>query len=94
MQASSWARELLMRQAYETMMEVGLSNATRRKEIRAILDSAAKHTTDAMRYDATRLIREHQRQIEDRKRAKAAAKSEPRPPAPEGAKVIPIRRDG
>lgn len=91
--AAKWAHQLLIRQAYETMMS-SLDETTRRKEVRAILRDAAKHMTDAARYDYMRLVEEDQAQLKNKQRGRANASAEPvgRPPA--GATVIPIRRDG
>lgn len=93
MEAAKWAHRLLMLQAYETLVDAGLSEPVRRKEIRTIMRDAAKHLTDAARYDIKVLILKQRAELEDRKRHKAAAKLEKRPP-PGAAKVIPIRRDG
>lgn len=92
MAAERWAHQMLMRQAYETMRDPDLPQSTRRKEVRVILAAAAKHMTDAMRYDVAQLILAERKQLEDRKRARAAAKPEKRSPSAVGAKVIPIRR--
>jgi hypothetical protein len=93
MQAAKWAHRLLMMQAYETLMDPKLSEPVRRKEIRTIMRDAAKHMTDAARYDVKMLILKQREEIEDRKRQRAAAELKRLPP-PGSAKVIPIRRDG
>lgn len=90
---AAWMRRALLAQAYIVMRDARLSQDQRSKEIRSLFSDAAKHFTDAARYDVKQLIDQHRRIVEERKRAKASAKTERRP-APGGAKVIPIRRDG
>lgn len=92
MAAAKWAYELLMLQAHETMLDPDLTQSSRRKEVRVILASAAKHMTDAMRYDTMRMIEEDRAVLEKRKRGKAAAKLVARPAGAAGAKIIPIVR--
>jgi hypothetical protein len=91
LEAASWAYRLLMMQAYETMAS-NLPEQVRRKEVRTILRDAARHMTDAARYDYMTLVEGQKRQLEAKKRGRAQGKLQPRPPAPDGAKVIPIRR--
>lgn len=93
MEAAKWSHRMLTLQAYETMLDTGLSEPARRKEVRTILRDAAKHLTDAARWDIKQMILRQRAEIEDRKRHKAAAELVKRPP-PGSAKVIPIRRDG
>lgn len=93
MEAAKWAHRMLTLQAYETMLDVGLTETARRKEVRTILRDAAKHLTDAARWDIKQMILKQRAEIDDRKRNKAAAELVKRPP-PGAAKVIPIRRDG
>lgn len=93
MEAAKWAHRMLTLQAYETMLDLGLSETARRKEVRTILRDASKHLTDAARWDIKQMILKQRAELEDRKRHKAAAKLDKRPP-PGDAKVIPIRRDG
>lgn len=90
MAQASWARKLLMLQAWETTLDSKLSQSLRRKEIRSILRDAARHMTDAARYDTKKLIEEQRQQTEARRRGRAAAKTE-KLPAGATAKVIPIR---
>lgn len=90
MAAAKWAHRVLMLQAYETLVDNGLSEPQRRKEIRTIMRDAAKHLTDAARYDIKMLILKQREEIEDRKRQRAAAELKKLPP-PGSAKVIPIR---
>jgi hypothetical protein len=92
--ASKWAYQLLMLQAHETMLDPLLSQQERRKQVREILAGAAKHMTDAMRYDAKVAIERQRSELEDRKRNRASAKLEKRTAGAAGAKIIPIRRDG
>lgn len=88
-----WAHRLLMLQAYEVAKDPTISNLTRVKRVCAILASAARMFPDAARAELADIIDEDRRQLEDRRRAKARAKMEARPP-PGEAKVIPLRRDG
>lgn len=92
MAQAAWARKLLMLQAWETTLDSTLSQTVRRKEVRSILRDAARHMTDAMRYDVKKLIEAQRSSLEARKRGKAHAKMEARKPGAAGAKVIPIRR--
>ncbi len=91
--AQAWGFRALMLQAHEAMIDVKISSATRRKEVRVILAAAAKLYPDAARAEVANTIDEDRRQLMERKRANARAKLEARPPAG-AAKVIPIRRDG
>lgn len=91
--AAKWAYKLHMWMAYETLMDPRLTPSQRRKEIRDTLTAAKGHMTDAARYDVKRLIEEDREQVEAKRRGRAAAqKTAGRPPAPAGAKVIPIRK--
>lgn len=92
LEAASWAYNLLMTQAYEVMAS-NIPDSVRRKEVRTILRDAARHMTDAARHDYMKLAEEERRQLEAKKRGRAQGKMQSRPPAPDGAKVIPIRRD-
>lgn len=89
---ASWARKVLMRQAYELMMS-HVTDATRRKEVRTILRDAARHFTDAARYDYMQMAKRDREELERKKRGKAQGQMVERAPAGEG-KLIPIRRDG
>jgi hypothetical protein len=93
MAQAAWARDFLMLQAWETALDGGLSQPARRKEVRAILRDAARHMTDAARYDTKKAIDAQRAALEERKRGRAQARLQARPPAA-GAKIIPIRRDG
>lgn len=92
MAQAAWARRLLMLQAWETTLDNSLSQTVRRKEVRSILRDAARHMTDAMRYDTKKLIEAQRASLEARKRGKASAKLEARKAGAAGAKIIPIRR--
>jgi hypothetical protein len=91
--AAAWAYRLLMLQAYETMLRPQ-PEADRDKVVRTILRDAAKHQTDAARYDYMQLVEADKKELDARRRGEASAKLVPRPPAGEDAKVIPLRRDG
>lgn len=94
MAAAKWAYMVHMRLAHDAMMDGRMSPSARRKEVRVTLAAAAKHMSDAFRYDAKRLIERQQEQLEARKRGRAAAKTTAAAAVPEGAMVIPLRRDG
>jgi hypothetical protein len=69
-----------------------ISNDIRMKRFAELTAAAAKHYPEAAKADlAARLDREAE-EMAGKKRARAAAKMERRPPAG-GAKVIPIRPD-
>lgn len=87
--AEKWAHNVLMLQAYETMMSE-LPETVRRREVRTILRDARGHVTDAARYDYMKLVESDRAEIENRKRARAAAEASPVGPPPEGAKIIPL----
>lgn len=89
----AWGYRALNLQAHEAMMDSSISQATRRKEVRTILAAAARLYPDAARYELAELIKRDERELGERKRARAAAKLEARPNAG-GAKVIPLRRGG
>lgn len=91
--AAKWAYMMHMRLAHHAMEDVNLTPSQRRKEVRVTLAGAAKHMGDAMRYDVAQLIKKNTEVLEAKKRGRAQAKLEKRPPAT-GAKIIPIRRDG
>lgn len=89
---AAWARKVLMRQAYELMVSE-VEESTRRREVRTILRDAARHFTDAARYDYMQMAKKDREELERRKRGKAAAKLEKASTAT-GGKLIPLRRDG
>lgn len=91
---AKWAYQLHMRLAHHAMMDKTLTPTQRRKEVRIILGGAAKHMTDALRYDALEAIAQDREELERKKRGKASAKMVSRPAVGSAAKVIPIRRDG
>lgn len=93
MAQAAWARELLMLQAWETNLDTSLPQSVRRKEVRSILRDAARHMTDAARYDTKKAIDAQRAELDERKRGRAQAKLAKLPPSGI-AKVIPIRRDG
>jgi hypothetical protein len=88
-----WNYQVLSTMAYEVMISETISDATRQKRVSALLSSAAKHYPDAAKYDLAQQIKRDDDRMNDKKRARAAAKPEARPAAG-GAKVIPIRSDG
>jgi hypothetical protein len=94
---AKWAYQLLMVQAYEVMRREQ-PDAERDKSVRAILRDAAKHQTDAARFDYMQERARARREIEAKKRGRAAGKPEKKGPPPASAKVIPLplpqRRDG
>jgi hypothetical protein len=92
--AAKWAYTLHMRLAHHAMMDATMTPSQRRKEVRITLAGAAKHMMDALRYDVVQTIEKERQAMEAKKRGRAAAKTEKRGPAPAGAKIIPIRRDG
>lgn len=93
MAAAKWAYTMCMRLAHETFNNQSLSSKDREARVLKILSGAAKHMTDAMRFDVSEMIRKDREDLDRRRRYQAAAETEARPPAPEGARVIPIRRD-
>lgn len=92
--AEKWAHSVLMQQAYEVMKSDKISETVRRKEVRTILRDAKGHVTDAARYDFMKMVERDKKDIENRKRGRAAATPVPATPPPAGALIIPIRRDG
>jgi hypothetical protein len=89
--AAKWAYQLHMRLAYDAMMDARLTPSQRRKEVRVTLAGAAKHTMDALRYDALEVIRKDREEMERKARGKAAAKQQKAPKVPRSAKIIPVR---
>jgi hypothetical protein len=94
MAMAAWSYRVLTTQAYETMLDVRLTQEQRRKEVRIILAAASKHMTDAQRYDVKKAIDRQREELDTKKRGRAAAKMAARPAGAVNAKVIPIRRDG
>jgi len=89
--AAKWAYQAQMILAYEAMTDEGLSPAARRKEARTAFAGAAKHMSDALRFDVLKIINQEKEQLDVKKRGRASAKLAPAPAAPESAKVIPFR---
>jgi hypothetical protein len=89
--AAKWAYQLHMRLAYDAMVDERLTPSQRRKEVRVTLAGAAKHTMDALRYDAIETIRKDREEIERKARGKAAAKLSKAVPVPRSAKIFPVR---
>lgn len=92
--AAKWAYQLHMRLAHDAMMDSKLTPSQRRKEVRVTLAGAAKHMTDALRYDALVAINRDREELERKRRGKAAAKMVPSVTVEASAKIIPMRRDG
>jgi hypothetical protein len=87
--AAKWAYQLHMRLAYDAMVDARLSPSQRRKEVRVTLAGAAKHTMDALRYDALEVIRKDREDMERKARGKASAKLQKATKVPRSAKIIP-----
>lgn len=87
-----WNYQLLSTMIALTVKDPTISNATRAQRIIKLSAAAAKHHDDAARYDLDQRIKADAEAIAGKKRARAAAQMERRPPAG-GAKVIPIRSD-
>lgn len=94
MGAAKWAYQMQMRLAHDVMMDPSLPPSRRRKEIKDILTAAAKWMTDAMRYDVAQIIERDRKEMQAKKRGRAAAKPKKVTEPPSLAKVIPISRDG
>lgn len=93
MGAAKWAYQVYMQMAHDVINDKTLAPARRRKELTATLSAAAKWMTDATRYDIAQIIERDRRELEAKKRGRAAAAVEKRTGAPPAAaKVIPIRR--
>lgn len=94
MGAAKWMYQAQMRLAYDCMMDATMTASRRRKEFKEIASAAAKWMTDALRYDVAKTIEDDRRQLDAKRRGRAAAKAGPRSaPPPHLAKVIPITRD-
>lgn len=87
-----WHYRALSTMAALVLRQENLSEEARLKRFTALTQAAARHYPEAAKYDLSQQIARDAEEIAGRKRAKAAAKLEPAPPA-HGAKVIPIRPD-
>lgn len=87
-----WNYEVLSTMIAITVKDRTISNQTRAKQIIQLSAAAAKHYPEAAKYDLSERIAKDAEELAGKKRARAAAKMERRPPAG-GAKVIPIRSD-
>lgn len=87
-----WNYQVLSTMIALTVKDTTISNETRAKRIVQLSSAAAKHYDDAARYDLDQRIKRDSEEMAGKKRARAAAQMERRPPAG-GAKVIPIRSD-
>lgn len=93
MGAAKWAYQVQMRMANDVIQDSALSPARRRAELQKIFAAAAKWMTDALRYDVAKTIEDDKRQLDAKKRGRAAAKPVKVDKAPPMAKIIPITRD-
>lgn len=75
-----------------TVNDRTISNETRMKRVAQLAAAAAKHYPEAAKYDLDQRIKADAEAVAGKKRARAAAQMERRPPAG-GAKVIPIQSD-
>lgn len=87
-----WNYRLLSTMVALTVKDRTISNETRAKRIAQLSVAAAKHYPEAAKYDLDQRIKKDAEELAGKKRARAAAQMERRPPAG-GAKVIPIRSD-
>lgn len=95
MKAAQWAFNVQMQLAYDCLSDSRLTPSQRRKEMMAIMGAAAKWMTDAMRYDTKQIIEKDRKEVEAKRRGRAAAEREDAlDEVPTSARVIPIRRDG
>lgn len=83
-----------LRLAHDAFIDPKLSSEVRERRVCKLLAGAARHQTDAVRFEVKEIIERDRRDIENKKRGRAAAKLVKRRPSADGAKVIPIRRDG
>lgn len=88
-----WNYRALSTMAALVLQDKTISEETRLKRFVALTSAARLHHPTAEKKDLADKIRKDAEEIAGRKRAKAAAKLERRTPS-DGAKVIPIRRDG
>lgn len=94
MEGAKWAYQMHLRLAHFAFNDPNLSQEAREKRVTKLLQGAARHMTDAMRYDVAQTIERERQAIEAKKRGRAAALGEKAPAAPLTAKVIPLRRNG
>jgi hypothetical protein len=87
-----WNYEVLSTMIALAVKDPTISNATRTQRIIKLSAAAAKHYPEAAKYDLDQRIAKDAEAMAGKKRARAAAQMERRPPAG-GAKVIPIRSD-
>lgn len=92
MAARKWQHRMYMVMIALTLRDPTISNEKRMKRLIELNTAATKVQDDAARHDLDRKISADAEAIEGKKRARAAAKMERRPPAG-GAKVIPLRPD-
>lgn len=92
MGARKWQHRMYMVLIGLTLKDPKISNEKRTKRLIELNTAAAKIQDDAARYDLDRKIAADAEELAGKKRARAAAKMERRPPAG-GAKVIPLRPD-
>lgn len=93
-QSAEWRYRLLCAQAHDAAMDPDISQAQRRKEVRAILAAANAQFPEARRQEAARQIRESREALDKRRKQKTSARLEPVPTMEgAGAKVIQIRGD-
>lgn len=87
-----WNYQVLSTMIALAVRDTTISNETRAKRIVQLSAAAAKHYDDAARHDLDQRIKRDAEEIAGKKRARAAAQMERRPPAGD-AKVIPRRSD-
>lgn len=87
-----WNYEVLSTMIAIAMKDRTISNQARAKQIIQLSAAAAKHYPEASRFDLAQRLDREAEEMAGKKRARAAAKMERRPPAG-AAKVIPIRSD-
>jgi hypothetical protein len=93
-ESAEWRYKLLCAQAHDAAMDPEISQAQRRKEVRAILAAAAAQFPEAQRQRAAREIRESREKLDARRKQKTAARLELVPASvvgDGGGKVIQIR---
>ncbi|HEX6022544.1 MAG TPA: hypothetical protein VFZ00_11155 [Solirubrobacter sp.] len=87
-----WNYRLITTMIALAVKDPKISNETRAKRIAQLSVAAAKHYPEASRFDLAQRLDREAEEMAGKKRARAAAKMERRPPAG-GAKVIPLRPD-
>ena len=90
--SAEWRYKMLCAQAHDAAIDPGISQAMRRKEVRAILAAAAAQFPQARLQKAAREIRESREKLDARRKQKTIAKLEAAPDTG-GGKVIQIRGD-